>query len=159
MRREARLEGPDGEIVVGRADGGITIDGRRLALDAVEAGGELRGLRVEGRMIPVRAARSGDLIHVFCDGRTFQFRLVSSGARRRAAAAKFDADLLAPMPGRVRRLLVREGQSVARGETLLILEAMKMEHEIRSPRAGRIARLPVGEGALVDAGMPLVELE
>jgi 3-methylcrotonyl-CoA carboxylase alpha subunit len=61
------------------------------------------------------------------------------------------------MPGRIVRLLVSEGETVARGTTLLVLEAMKMEHEIRAPHDGTVARLPFLVGDQVDAGAPLVE--
>ena len=62
------------------------------------------------------------------------------------------------MPGRVRRLLVEDGARVARGDVLLVLEAMKMEHAIRSPRDGT-ARLRVAEGDLVEAGIELATVE
>jgi acetyl/propionyl-CoA carboxylase alpha subunit len=159
LKGEIRLEGSHGEFVVARTEGGVVIDGRALALEVLEVGGRLKGFGIAGRMIPVRAVRAGEVVYVFCDGQTFQFRARPLGAAARPAASRIDADLFAPMPGRVRRLMVREGQSVERGEPLLILEAMKMEHEIRSPRAGRVSHLPVGEGALVDAGTPLVEID
>ena len=67
--------------------------------------------------------------------------------------------LISPMPGRVRRILVAEGDAVTRGQVLLILEAMKMEHAIRAARDGRVVRLAFREGDLVEAGVPLVEIE
>jgi biotin carboxyl carrier protein len=61
------------------------------------------------------------------------------------------------MPGRILRVLVSEGERVARGATLLILEAMKMEHEIKAPRDGFVAGLPFPAGQQVDAGAVLVD--
>ena len=57
-----------------------------------------------------------------------------------------DGRIKAPIPGIVTRVMVEEGQSVAMGEPLLILEAMKMENEIRAPKAGFVKSLPVSEG-------------
>jgi biotin carboxyl carrier protein len=58
----------------------------------------------------------------------------------------------------VRRLLVEDGARVARGDLLLVLEAMKMEHAIRSPRDGTVL-LRVAEGDLVEAGVELAAIE
>ncbi len=79
------------------------------------------------------------------------------GSRRAAAVEHLDG-LAAPMPGRVRRLVAAEGSAVARGDVLLVLEAMKMEHAIRAPRDGVLERFRVAEGDLVEAGAELAEL-
>ena len=65
----------------------------------------------------------------------------------------------AAMPGRVIRLLVAEGESVATGQGLVVLEAMKMQNEINAPRAGIVRQLAVTEGAVVAAGAMLCLLE
>jgi 3-methylcrotonyl-CoA carboxylase alpha subunit len=70
-----------------------------------------------------------------------------------------EAQTRAPMPGRVTRVAVRTGQSVAAGDALLTLEAMKMEHTLRAGRAGVIAGVLVAAGDQVEAGAPLVLLE
>jgi biotin carboxyl carrier protein len=67
--------------------------------------------------------------------------------------------LAAPMPATVTLINVAEGQEVAQGDVLMVLEAMKMELPIRAPRSGRVARLLCREGELVRAGIPLAELE
>jgi propionyl-CoA carboxylase alpha chain len=66
---------------------------------------------------------------------------------------------LAPMPGKVLRVSVSVGDRVDEGQTLVVLEAMKMEHAIASPRAGVVAEVLVAEGELVEAQSPLFELE
>jgi propionyl-CoA carboxylase alpha chain len=67
--------------------------------------------------------------------------------------------LTAPMPGRVVKVLVAEGDECVRGQPLVILEAMKMEHAVVAAQAGRVSRLHVREGDPVDAGAPLVAVE
>ena len=64
-----------------------------------------------------------------------------------------------PMPGLVRAVLVAAGQAVAKGDRLVVVEAMKMEHALSAPRDGRVAEVMVAEGEQVEAGAPLVRLE
>lgn len=64
----------------------------------------------------------------------------------------------APMPGIILSILVDEGQVVAAGDPLLVLEAMKMENEIHAPRAGMVRKILVREGSDVRQGTPLIEL-
>lgn len=64
----------------------------------------------------------------------------------------------APMPGKILRVLVNEGDGVTVGQGLLVLEAMKMENEIPSPKDGVVKRILVKEGDTVDTGQPLIEL-
>ena len=66
-------------------------------------------------------------------------------------------DLVSPMPGRVTRITVKEGVDVARGASLMVLEAMKMEHRITAPSAGRIERLNFAVGDWVDEGSVLLD--
>ncbi|MBS4537564.1 biotin/lipoyl-binding protein [Clostridium sp. D2Q-11] len=65
----------------------------------------------------------------------------------------------APMPGSVFDIKVNEGDTVAEGDVLLILEAMKMENEIMAPRAGKVAAINTSKGAAVNSGDPLISLE
>jgi biotin carboxyl carrier protein len=62
------------------------------------------------------------------------------------------------MPGAVVRVLVHEGDTVAEGQILLVVEAMKMENEFKAPRAGRVDKVHVTAGQTVDSGAKLVEI-
>ena len=64
-----------------------------------------------------------------------------------------------PMPGKILRILVKEGEQVKTGQGLVVLEAMKMENEIPAPKDGVVKRILVKEGDTVDTGQPLIELE
>jgi 3-methylcrotonyl-CoA carboxylase alpha subunit len=102
-------------------------------------------------------ASEGGSHHVHADGRD---HLIDDRERfpdRRAAASA--GGLTAPMPSRVVKVLVAEGDLCQRGQTLLILEAMKMEHAVRADATCRVRRLFVAEGDPVDAGAPLVALD
>ncbi|MHB9150176.1 MAG: biotin/lipoyl-containing protein [Thermoleophilia bacterium] len=74
------------------------------------------------------------------------------------AARPAGAGVVAPMPGKVLRILVTEGDSVQRGSVVAILEAMKMENELRSGVDGTIGRIPVKEGQNVSKGDLIAEV-
>ena len=141
---EVRL---DGEVAV--------IQGRSVSFQAIRSGGRLEAIRAGSAVVRVRAVRDGNRVLVWCAGSVYEFR---QAALRAAAAAEASGGLLAPMPGRVRRVLLGPGESVGRGDVILILEAMKMEHAIRAPRSGTVARVLFAEGDLVDAGAVLAEI-
>lgn len=132
------------------------LDGRRVAFERVERDGRLAGIRIDGKEHPVVSAADGRRIFVWCDGDAAEFERASPS--RSAVSRDSAGDLISPMPGRVRRILVEDGARVARGDVLLVLEAMKMEHAIRAPKDGSVS-LRVKEGDLVDAGVELAEVK
>ncbi len=123
---------------------------------------ETREIRVDedapriGRSPRIVTAVAGDTIFVWCDGATHAFERVR--ASRSASGGERGGDLLAPMPGRVRKVSAAAGDRVERGMVLIVLEAMKMEHAIRAPKDGILKRLLVKEGDLVDAGVELAQI-
>jgi len=139
------------------ADGSFraTIGERVLVFAAVALdGGWL--LTLDGWQMRVYSAARGDERYVSIDGDSYTLRLPES--RRRAASAG-SGDLSAQMPGQVRELLVTAGDAVTRGQTLLLLEAMKMEIRVTAPSDGCVKRLLVAAGDVVDRGQRLVEME
>ena len=80
--------------------------------------------------------------------------------RRSGSAVEGDGpqEITAPMPGKIVKVLVTEGQDVARDQGLLVIEAMKMQNELRAPRAGRVTHIYATEGRGVESGARLVRL-
>ena len=106
-------------------------------------------------------ARDGVDMLLHWHGRVYRVALLpllSVDALGHAASAGGDAGLAAPMPGTVVKLLVAEGQDVAEGQPLVVIEAMKMEYTVVAPHAGVVKRLPFATGALVPKGAALIEL-
>ncbi|QLF71922.1 acetyl/propionyl/methylcrotonyl-CoA carboxylase subunit alpha (plasmid) [Peteryoungia desertarenae] len=97
-------------------------------------------------------------IHVFAGSATASFKRQDPLDRDGSAGLGSDVTL-APMPGLVRSILVRVGDDVEPGQTLCVLEAMKMEHSLKAMRTGRVASVFVTEGSQIAAGDPLVQLE
>jgi 3-methylcrotonyl-CoA carboxylase alpha subunit len=151
-------EGREREIRLDRNS--ASMDGRAVSLEIPSP--TASELVVDGRRFRVHAARDGDRkrIWVWCEGSVYEFTSEAGTSRkgRSSAADHHGGGLEAPMPGRVRRLVASPGARVARGDVLLVLEAMKMEHAIRAPHDGVLQRFHVAEGDLVEAGIELAEL-
>jgi biotin carboxyl carrier protein len=116
-----------------------------------------------GRSARVYLARDGDRTLIAVAGRTF---VVTKPLPGRAGWPDGEGripegrvSVKAPMPGRVIKLCVREKDEVRRNQTLVIVEAMKMENEIQSPAGGIVKTIYTAVGDFVDAEKPLVEIE
>jgi biotin carboxyl carrier protein len=96
------------------------------------------------------------------DGDLYEVEVTDERSRRLANAFMAFGDtggevsIRAPMPGLIVRVAVEEGQAVSKGETLMILESMKMENELKSPRDGTIHRILVSAGENVEQNKVLV---
>ena len=151
---------------VERRDGRLLLDGRVVEVDAVRAGSGW-SLLIGHRSHEVLAIESapGELtVHV--NGRAMVVRgsVQRFGSRRQGlgaggAAARGAQRIVAPMPGRVTKVLVRVGDTVSARQALVVVEAMKMENELRASRAGAVTEVRAVEGALVDANAVLIVLE
>lgn len=139
------------------------LDGRSVIIQGGAAALAGRGrLMVDGQPVRVAAASSGDLRHVTINGEATTLRRTTGGTgmlRPRPADDEAASRVcIAPMTGQVRTVLVAPGETVTRGQTLLVLEAMKMEQRVTAPADGVIARLAVTVGAVVQRGDVLIEL-
>ena len=136
------------------------IDGRALEADAVEVAPGVYSILIGGQSLEARTEAAGSGLRVFVAGREFSVRVSDprQWRRRRSGVAEAEGpqQVLAPMPGKIIRVLVNAGDAVEAGQGLLIVEAMKMQNEIRSPKSGKVERLLAGEGQTVNAGEVLV---
>jgi 3-methylcrotonyl-CoA carboxylase alpha subunit len=149
----------------------IEAAGRRIVVEATGFAGEYR-LELDGKAHTLRLGRLSDTeCNLNLDGLSRRLQIHSAGEHRLEICldnrrwpvtrhARFEAAvesgagdgrLLAPMPGKVLELRVKPGQSVAEGETLLIMEAMKMELAIKAPMDGEVAEIAVESGDIVEA--------
>jgi biotin carboxyl carrier protein len=120
----------------------------------------LCGRSYEARV--TRAAGSASATYNVRVGRErFQVTIRDPRARRTGSNGGISAgplEISAPMPGRVVKVLVRQGEEVAAGQGLLVIEAMKMQNELRAPRAGCVECIHAAEGEGVETGAPLLRL-
>jgi biotin carboxyl carrier protein len=144
-------------------------DGWRVAIDGrpsqfVRVAHSMTGsldLDIDGRRCRVRLAQSGDKRFVALGSETIELkRLERTPARQeRHDGGAAGGGLEAAMPGQVITVAVHEGEEVTRGQTLVVLEAMKMELRITAPHAGTVRRIHVQAGQVVERGQILAELQ
>jgi biotin carboxyl carrier protein len=161
---DASVDGRELRVEVKRANGrfAVTLGDQRLEVDFVPADEHFASLLVAGKSYEVAFEPRAGGYAVFLPGDVLEVQLQDASRAVRAPARKAShgpARVHAPMPGKIVRVLVAVGDTVASGQGLLVMEAMKMENELRAARAGRVRELKVAEGQAVDTGALLVVLE
>jgi biotin carboxyl carrier protein len=133
----------------------FTVDGRQVEADAVRISRGAYSILVGGKSLEVTAEETSDGLLLRANGREFHVEIVDPRSWRRGRGAGIELEgrqqLVAPMPGKVVRVLVAAGQQVTAGQGLLVIEAMKMQNEVRSPKSGTVEKL-AREGQTVNAG-------
>jgi biotin carboxyl carrier protein len=154
--RRISIEIRDAGVIVREGDVVLEAEVRRVSPN------ELR-FRLGDRSVRVFLARDGERTFIAVDGRQYLVSESRADSGRPGGGEDQTAGgslrIKAPMPGKVTKVAVAEGEEVRRNQTLVIVEAMKMENEIKTSIDGVVARIHVAAGDLVDAERPLVEIE
>jgi biotin carboxyl carrier protein len=171
MTFEIEVNGRTRSVSIERAGDGrfrVSVDGEAAVVEARRTGAfGLSLLFPEGGHESARVAIApgtapGELF-AYLAGRTaavaVNARRTGRGAADAAGAAQGEQRIVAPMPGRVVRVLVAPGDSVEARQPVIVVEAMKMENELRSPKAGRVKDVAVAAGTSVEAGRVLVVID
>jgi biotin carboxyl carrier protein len=142
----------------------VSLDGRPLDADAAEVAPNTFSVLLNGDSHQIRIAPRPDGTLTLHTGLTeYHAEVVDPrswrGRRHGAVEAEGRQQIAAPMPGKVVRVLVKQGDTVEAGQGLIVVEAMKMQNEIRSPKSGRVEKLLAKEGQAVTAGEVLVSVE
>jgi len=170
MKFEVQLTRPSGKslrlVELERNAGGwrVILDGQLVRADAAQITPNAFSILLEGQSFEVRITPSPDgqlklqtglqeFAADVADPRAWR------GRKHGALEAEGRQQIVAPMPGKVVRILVNAGDKVEAGQGLLVVEAMKMQNEIRSPKTGTVERLQVKEGQPVNAGEVLAWVE
>jgi biotin carboxyl carrier protein len=137
----------------------FTVDGRLVEADAIRVSRCAYSILIGGRSLEVTAEEISGGLLLRTNGREFQVEVIDPRSWRRGRGAGIELEgrqqLVAPMPGKIVRVLVATGEQVTAGQGLLVIEAMKMQNEIRSPKSGTVEKL-AREGQTVNAGEVLV---
>jgi len=171
MLYEIAVGGRPRRVVVTSAGDGfaVSVDGRTWQVDAQRIDAHTLSLlitRTSPESDTRRSYESASWSDPASGNLTFQIGSasvpVTLNVRRREAAGRSENGpqrIVAPMPGKIVRVLVKTGDVVGARQPIIVVEAMKMENELRSAREGTVAAIHVKEGASVEAGALLVELE
>jgi len=154
--RKISVETRDGIFVAREGGRVLEAEVRRITANEIQ-------FRFGGRPVRVYLARDGGRTLVSVDGREFA---VSESRPETGRPGEGDEKTAAtslrvksPMPGKVTKIAVVEGEEVRKNQTLVIVEAMKMENEIKSAFDGVVTKIHVAVGDLVDSERPLIEVE
>jgi biotin carboxyl carrier protein len=163
MRYEVHLNGARGTkkhlVELEPTPGGylISLDGKAVDADATLVAPSAVSVLIGGQAFEVHVTPVRDeQIKLQSGAHEFTAELRDQRAWRGRRQGTLEAEgrqqIIAPMPGKVVRLLVNAGDEVEAGQGLVVVEAMKMQNEIRSPKNGKVERLQVKEGQNVNAG-------
>ena len=136
------------------------LDGKDVHVDAVLPRRDVLSLLVDGRAFEIKREQTPTDLHMWVGSTRYPVELRDPRSLRSRQGAALDEKgprkIVAPMPGRVVRLLVAEQAEVAVGQGLIVVEAMKMQNEIKSPKKGVVKKIVATAGAAVNAGDVLV---
>jgi biotin carboxyl carrier protein len=164
MLYDVTIDGRNYRLELNYAEGrwSCNLDGRQVDVDAVIARRDVLSLRIGNKAYEVKSEYVANELHLWVGSARFAVEVRDPRSLRGRARAGDDQGprkIAASMPGKVVRLLVREGDEVEPGAGVAVVEAMKMQNEIKSPKRGTIQKILVTEGAAVNAGDVLAVVE
>ncbi len=164
MLYDVTIDGRKYRLDLNHADGlwSCRLDGREVQVDAFLVRPDVLSLRIGEMAYEIKSERVANDLNVWVGSRSFVAEIRdprSLRGRNRAGDDHGPRKIVAPMPGKVVRLLVSQGDRVEAGAGIAVVEAMKMQNEIRSPKNGTVRKILVGESAAVNAGDVLAIVE
>ncbi len=164
MKYYVAIEGDTFEVELTANE--IRMDGEPITIDLVQSGmPELYSVLINDQSHEVLVTSAATALDVTLSGYSFMVTVQDEAERAlqlgRGASSELEGDLaiMAPISGLVVIVPVVEGEEVVQGQTLVVLEAMKMENEIMAPRAGRVRNVTVEPGERVELDFTMMVLE
>ena len=170
MKFDMHLQGSEGvkkyvvELEPAASGYSVILDGKKVNADAALVAPGCVSVLLDGKAFEVHVTASYDgTVKVQLGPHEYTVEIENTrawkGRRHAAVEAEGRQQIVAPMPGKVIRLLANTGDEVEVGQGIVVVEAMKMQNEIRSPKKGKVERLHVKEGQNVNAGEVLAWIE
>ena len=166
MKFIALIDGEQVPIEVVKTDGQyrLTLEENSFTVDAIRPNEQSLSMLIDGRSYEVALEKNGSRIWVYFYNDTIQLELFDARKFRATELTKKSGPagplkILAPMPGKIIRITVAENSHVEEGDSLLIMEAMKMQNELKAPKSGTVKHLHVREGEPVSSSQVLLVLE
>lgn len=157
MLYDVTINGRNYRVELDRADGrwSCRVDRRDLETDAILVRADVLSLRIDNAAYEIKLERFANDLRLWVGSMPFAVDIRDPRSLRGRARAVDDhgpKKITAAMPGKVVRLLVREGDEVESGRGIAVVEAMKMQNELKSPKKGIVRKFLVDEGDTVNAG-------
>lgn len=141
----------------------IQLEDEQLSVMSNQLSENYISFELDGRTQKALIVQSDGYLLVFINGQQYRildnYRSNQKSAVRDHLVDETESDICAPMPGKILKILVKEGDEVEVNQNLVIVEAMKMENNINSSMRGCVKSINFKEGDLVDTGQPIIELE
>lgn len=151
------------ELERGESGWQCRFDGKPVNVDAVLTRRDVLSLLVDSRAYEIKREQTATDLHMWVGSTRIPVELHdprSLRARKGSAQdEKGPRKIVAPMPGRVVRVLVSEQTEVEAGQGVIVVEAMKMQNEIKSPKKGVVKKITAAPGAAVNSGEVLAIVE
>ena len=165
MLYEVTINGKNYRLDLERIEAGwrCRLDGREIKIDAVLTRRDVLSVLIGGKAYEIKREQTATDTHLWVGSTRYLAELRDPRSLRGRKGAGADEigprKLLAPMPGKVVRVLIGEEQPVEAGQSILVVEAMKMQNEIKSPKNGTVKKIVAVQGANVNAGDVLAIVE
>jgi biotin carboxyl carrier protein len=141
-------------------DGTVLVNGKRHEVDWLELPESLYSMIKDNKSIEVAIDENQNYTNVLLEGRLYEVQVLDQRAlmmlNRRGGLKLDSGEVYAPMPGLIVDVRVNVGDEVAEGDTIVILESMKMQNELKAPRAGTIQTIQCKKGDTVDKNALLI---
>ena len=116
-------------------------------------------IQIDGKPVKVSIASEGNQRHIFHDGAVYRFTRIEGRKKSVAAEGDISPEINSPISGKLIKVDSEEGRAVEEGQTLMTIEAMKMEYQIKAPYDGIVEKVNFKEGEQVDIGAVLIIME
>jgi biotin carboxyl carrier protein len=165
MLYDVIVDGKAHRLELEKVDAGwkCRLDGQEVHVDAVLPRRDVVSLLLDGHIYEIKREQTSTDLHLWVGSTCFAVELRDPRSLRARKGATLDEKgprkIIAPMPGRVVRVIVPEQAEVEAGQGIMVVEAMKMQNEIKSPKKGIVRKIAVAAGAAVNAGDVLAIVE
>lgn len=164
MKRDLIVNGKSHSLEVNKENSLVhfSLPDRSGSASILEVEPGVYSVLLDGKSYRAQITRNERSITVEVRGHIFDVEITDPRAPSRNTSGRSTEGrqtIVAPMPGKVIRLLVSEGDRVEPGQGIVVMEAMKMQNELKAQRAGSVVSLPVAEGATIGAGQVLATIE
>ena len=165
MIYDVNIDGKNFKLDLERGEKGwrCHLDDREIQMDAVLARRDVLSVIISGKAYEIKREQTPTDLHLWVGPVRYAAEVRDPRSLRGRKGAGIDdagpKKLVAPMPGKVVRVMVVQGEQVEAGQGILVMEAMKMQNEIKSPKKGTMQKIVAYEGASVNPGDVLAIVE